>query len=110
MVLDKSKIIDIFVPTEPNSLMRGTQVESCGLFRLSRRTCELNSIKILFGGSCGWLEVVSGLGRPLFRMPSSFTGSFPLGAEAEDGLIVYMAADISQVVQLSWREPDTQLI
>lgn len=90
--------------------MRGIQIDENGVFRISRRTSELNSVKILHGGSCGLLEVSNGKGRPLFRQPSAFSGSFPLGLEAEDGLIIKLFSDIPPSIQVSWREPDKEVV
>jgi hypothetical protein len=109
MFVDPSKVRDIQVPTEQGSLLRSCQIMENGMYRLSRRTSELVSVKILFAGSAGFFEVANGSGRPLFRQPSAFTGSFPLGCEARDGLVLHIEADIPAHIQVSWREPDAEL-
>ncbi len=108
MFIDPWKIIDLHTPTEAGTLLRGRQIDDNGQYRLARRDCELSSVKVLHGGSCGFLEVADWSGRTLFRMPSAFSGSFPLGCGAERGLVVMLHSDIPASILVSWREADQE--
>lgn len=100
---------EIYCPTEPLSLARGALIEEIGCWRISRRNCELHSVKIIVQGSCALLELQTGTGRPLFRQPSCFTGSWPLGCFSEEGLIVISNGAIPPTVQVSFHELTSEL-
>lgn len=107
MFIDPYNVQDLHVPTEPGTLRRGVQIDSNGQFRVARRDAELCEVKILHGGSSGPLEIADGTGRPLFRMPSAFSGSFILGMHGKNGLILHQYSDIPASIVLCWREADT---
>ena len=90
--------------------MHGIQIDTNGVWRVSRRSCEFNSVRILSQGSSGLFEVLSGAGRPLFRQPSAFTGSWVLGCGSEEGLVMVVHCSIPPSVQVSLREPDDRII
>jgi len=110
MMIDPFKIKDMYVGTEPASLMRGCQIDQCGQFRLSRRDCELHSVKVITQGSSGFIELSDWSGRPLWRQPSSFSGSFVLGCFAEHGLVIMQEMAVPASIAISWREEDELLI
>lgn len=100
---------EVYCPTEPSSLARGALIETEGCWRVSRRDCVLHSIKILVQGSCGLFEIQSGAGRSLFRQPSCFTGSWPLGCFSEGGLILICEGSIPPAIQVSFNEQTAEL-
>jgi hypothetical protein len=103
--------IDLFAPCAPGSLMRAQIVDRVGLFRLARRSCELYSVQIASAGAWARMKVMNGSGRVLWFQPSSFTGSFWLGAGAEDGLLVEIgSADRAPQLAINYREPDSQFV
>lgn len=106
-------IRDVITPPAPGSLMRSTWLTRAGVYRLARRDAELYSVLISSSGAWGRFSVSNGLGRPLFFMPSPFTGSFWLSAHAEGGIVVELAAmnpsDAADVT-IAWRERDQKLI
>jgi hypothetical protein len=110
MIIDPHKIRDVYVGTEPGSLMRGFQIDQCGQFRLARRDAELHSVKIITQGSSGFLELADWSGRPLWRQPSSFSGSFILGVYADHGLVIMQDMAIPASVLVSWREADKDVV
>ena len=97
---------ELFIPAGPGSLMRSVTLDDTGVHRLARRTCELYSVEIT--GGWGRLRFSNGLGRPLWYQPSIFTGSFVIGCEAEEGLVVEIQGGPPSV-QINWRECDRQL-
>ena len=105
------KVRDIRVPAAPDTLMRSVALTEPGLWRLSRRDCEFNSIMITGAGSFGRVAVEDGKGRRLFLQISAFTGSFAIGGFAEGGLSVELAAEsLVPDVTVSWREADAELV
>jgi hypothetical protein len=103
--------IDVFAPSAPGSLMRAYRIDEAGLFRLARRSCELYSVQIVSAGAWARCRVLNGLGRVLWYQPSSFTGSFWLGAGAEDGLLVEIGSqDRAPCLSINWRESDTEMV
>lgn len=100
---------EIYAPAAPGSLMRTICVEGPGLFRLSRRDCELYSVQIVSAGAWGRARVTNGKGRKLWEQPSTFTGSFWLSAGAEAGLLVELYGDGTNLT-LNWREPDREMV
>jgi len=90
--------------------MRMAFVEGPGAFRLARRDCELYSVQIVMPGDWGKAWFKTGRGRPIFHMPSTFTGSFVLGGGCEDGLILELYALKFIAFEVNWREPDRRLI
>lgn len=85
-------MIDVISPAAPGSLMRAARITAPGVFRISKRDCELYSVQITGSGAWGRFKIVQGDGRALFEMPSTFTGSFVVGAGALGGLIVVIDA------------------
>ena len=99
--------IDVYTPCAPGSLMRSAQIFQPGLWRISRRDSELYSVQIVGSGAWARCKVVDAAGRTLWMQPSTFTGSFWLGAAAIGGIIVqiwssheFEAANLT----LNWRE------
>lgn len=104
-------VIDLYVPSARRSLQRSINLCEKGIFRLARRDSMLMSIMIASSGAWGRLRIMNGEGRKLWEMPSSFTGSFYLGAGSDGGLIVELASrDRAPEVTVSWREPDQQMV
>lgn len=112
MYLPAKPIIDIYAPTAPGSLMRSISILRSGLWRISRRPSELYSVQIVSSGAWGRARVLDALdGRPLWFQPSTFTGSFVLGAGAYGGLIVELdAADVAPNLTINWREPTIEMM
>lgn len=103
------KIVDLYAPSAPGSLMRSMKVSGSGLFRICRRDCELYSVQIVSSGSWGRARVMQADMRVLWFQPSTFTGSFWLSAGAIGGLLVEL--DGSEInLTLNWREPDREMI
>jgi len=107
MMLDA---VDLYAPCAPGSLMRAQIVDKVGLFRLARRSCELYSVQIASAGAWARMKVMNGRGRVLWLQPSSFTGSFWLGAGAEDGLLVEIGGDSAPQLSINYREPDARFV
>ena len=102
--------IDVYAPAAPGSLMRSVKVDRAGLWRLARTSCELYSVQIVSSGSWGRARVMDGRGRALWCQPSTFTGSFVLGASAIDGLIVELASmDMAANLTINFRVPSREL-
>lgn len=100
-------------PAAPGSLMRSLRLggHKPGLYRLARRGCELYSVQILSGGSWGRIKVMDGHERELWAQPSTFTGSFWLGAWADGGLLVEVSSrDYAPNLTINWREQDQRLV
>ncbi len=112
-MINLEKVIDIYTPSAPGSLMRAARVDSEGVYRLARRDCELYSIMIVSAGAWGRLRVTDGNGRSLFLQPSTFSGSFWLSAGAEDGLLVHVGVrsdgDAGSFT-INWREEDMDMV
>ena len=103
--------IDLYAACAPGSLMRAQIVDKIGLFRLARRSCELYSVQIASAGAWARVNVMNGLGRVIFPMPSPFTGSFWLSGGAEDGLLVEVGGlDRGPMLIINYREPDSELV
>jgi hypothetical protein len=103
--------IDVYAPAAPGSLMRAHKIDRPGLWRLARRSCELYSVMIVSAGAWGRFVFMDGLLRPLFMQPSTFSGSFWLGAGAIDGLLVHVdSRDASTNLTCNWREADREMV
>ena len=100
----------MYVPTAPGSLMRATMIEGTGLFRLARRDAELYSVLVVSCGAWGRIDITDGTGRRIWMQPSTFTGSFVLGAFAWGGLVVNVATSCAPQLQVNWREQDARLV
>ncbi len=104
-------LVDLKIPAAPGSLMRAVQLWHTGYFRLARRDAELYSVQITCSGAWAHFKLFNGRGRVLFNMPSAFTGSFWLGAGAEDGLIAHLySASQAPTLTVNFRERDLQLV
>lgn len=103
-------MIDIYAPAAPGSLMRCAVLDRPGIYRLARRDCELYSIQIVGAGDWGRARALTGRGRPVFSMPSTFTGSFWLSGGLEDGLIMELFALNYMTFEVNWRETDRRLV
>jgi hypothetical protein len=102
---------EIYAPCAPGSLMRSATVDTLGVTRFARRSCELYSVQILSAGAWVRARVLTGAGRPLWFQPSCFTGSFVLMAGAEDGLMLEMGGrDRGATIVLNWREADSRIV
>lgn len=109
--MSQPKIADMILPCAPGSLMRAAIVDRVGVFRLARRSCELYSVQIASAGAWARMRVLNGRGRVLWYQPSAFTGSFWLGAGAEDGLVVEIGAmDRAPQLIVNFREPDAAFV
>lgn len=87
--------------------MRSIQVVRHGRFRISRRDSELYSVQIVSSGSWARARVTDAAARVLWEQPSTFTGSFWLGAAAAGGIIVEIASDREHEaanLTINWRE------
>lgn len=103
--------IDVYTPAGPGSLMRSHSVDRIGIFRLARRACELFSVQIVSAGAWGRARVMDGDGRVLWSQPSTFTGSFWLGAGAYKGLLVEVASrDRAPNLTVNWREANREMV
>lgn len=104
-------LTDVLVPAAAGSLMRCAVLDQLGYFRISRRDAELYSVQIVSAGAWGRIWVYDGNKRPIFRQPSTFTGSFWLGAGAFGGIIVFLEAVITApTISVNFRERDRELI
>ena len=91
--------------------MRSLKIDDPGRWRLARRDSELYSVQIVCSGAWGRARVTDGRGRTLWFQPSTFTGSFVLGAGALDGLIVELdSQDQAPNLSLNWREADREIV
>lgn len=91
--------------------MRSIRLGQSGLWRLSRRTCELYSVMIVSSGAWGRFACRTGEGRVVFMQPSTFTGSFWLSGCCEAGLLVEIdSRDAATNLTIGWREPDARML
>lgn len=105
------EIADVYTPPAPGSLMRAASITLPGTWRLARRDAELYSVQIVSSGAWGRARVSDGNERALWFQPSTFTGSFWLGAGAEDGLLVELSAlDVAANLTVNWRERDQRVL
>jgi len=105
------RIKDVRTPAGGGSLTRSVRIAQVGLTRISRRVAELSSVLVTHPGSFCRLVIRNGLGVPLFDMFSTFTGSFVVGAFADQGIIVDIDGNQqAPLVQVTWREQDLQLV
>jgi hypothetical protein len=103
--------IDLYAPASPGALMRVQRIDRPGLWRLARRDCELYSVMIVSSGSWGRARALDGQGRVLWFQPSTFTGSFVLGAGALGGLIIELdSQDMAANLTINYREIDQQIL
>lgn len=103
--------VDLFAPPAPGSLMRSIRLSQAGLWRLSRRSCELYSVQIVSAGAWGRFACFDGVGREVFMQPSTFTGSFWLSGGCVDGLLVDIdAKDCATNLTINWREADSRVL
>ena len=116
-------IRDIYTPAAPGSLMRSAQLTRAGLWRLARRDAELYSVQIVSAGSWARARVMSAANNPiwpspyleemLWYQPSTFTGSFWLGAYAAGGIVVEIASNLPHEacnLTIDWRERTQDLV
>jgi hypothetical protein len=109
--LPVAELTDILVPAARGSLMRVAELHEVGLFRISRRDAELYSVQITSAGAWGRIRVWNGTGRILWRMPSTFAGSFWLGAGADEGLVVSLESMTqAPMLTVNFRELDLELV
>lgn len=102
---------DLYVPSAKGSLMRAVLLQSIGKFRISRRDAEIYSVQIVNAGAWASLVVADGSGRELFIQPSTFTGSFWLGAGALGGIIAYLRSKtMAPSIVINFRERDQKLV
>lgn len=107
------EFVDIRVAASPSSLMRAARVSRPGLFRLSRRDCELYSVQIVGGGTFTRIKMMTGTMRVIWEQISTFTGSFWLSASSENGLFCEIHAldeASSPNLTVNWRERDRVLV
>jgi hypothetical protein len=105
------QVIDLYAPSAPGSLMRSIRLNSGGLFRLARRSCELYSVMIVSAGAWGRFVLMDAAGRALFMQPSTFTGSFVLNGGADGGLLCEIdCRDAATFLTVNWREPDARMV
>jgi len=93
--------------------MRSIRVAKNGIWRLSRRQCSLYSVQIVSSGVWGRARCMDADGRKLWEQPSTFTGSFWLGAGALYGLLVEVASDNPEDaanLTINWQEPDEAMV
>lgn len=111
-VMNGLKFEEVFAPAAPGSLKRGASISESGVFRLARRTSEFYSILVPNPGAWASLEVRDGYNRPVWRMPTTFTGSFVSGIELEGGVIVeaFERRGVPAQFTVSWREPDQLMV
>lgn len=103
-------MLDVLTPAGPGTLMRAVALAELGVYRLARRDCELYSIQVVSAGPWCRARVMNGKYRVLWYEPSTFPGSWWLGADSEDGLIVEIAGkDTSASLLINWREADRTL-
>ena len=103
-------IVDLYAPCCKGSLTRSIQVWEPGKFRLARRDAELYSVQIVSSGSWGRARVLDGRGRTIWYQPSTFTGSFALGAGCQEGIIVELMGESGLSFTINFREPDDRLV
>lgn len=97
--------VDVEVPHTPGSLMQSAYLDTVGRWRIARKNAELYSVQITSAGAWAQLIVANGRGRTLFHMPSTFTGSFWLGAGADDGIVVTLVSQtMAPIVTVNFRE------
>lgn len=107
------EFVDVRVAASPSSLMRCARVSRPGLFRLSRRSCELYSVQIVGSGTFTRIKMMTGTMRDLWEQISTFTGSFWLSAASEEGLFceIHALNEVSSPnLTINWREPDRQIV
>ena len=103
--------VDVYCPAAPGSHWRCYQLFDSGVFRLSRRDSVFYSVMIAAAGSFGRLGVREAATlRPLWRQPSTFTGSFVVDGFAKGGIIVEAYMETPPFITVSWREPDDKTI
>lgn len=104
-------MIEVYAPSAPGSLMRAYRINRAGVYRLSRRSCELYSVQIVAAGAWGRVQLEDAEGELKFLQPSMFTGSFWLSGGSIGGLIARVdARDASPNLAINWREQDQELV
>ncbi len=103
-------IVDMMVPCCPGSLTRSVQIVKAGKFRISRRHAELYSVQIVSSGSWGRARVTDAQGRVIWYQPSTFTGSFALGAGCENGIIVELSGTNAMNFTINFREQTEEMV
>ena len=106
-------IRDIYAPAAPGSLMRSVRLTRAGLWRVARRDAELYSVQIVSAGSWARARVIDGAEKILWYQPSTFTGSFWLGAYAEGGILVEISSALPHEacnLTIDWRERTQDLV
>ncbi len=102
---------DLYVPPSVRSLMRTVCLSKHGKWRLARRHCRLQSVMICSAGAWAALVSYTGIGRQIWMMPSTFTGSFYLGAHCERGFIMELhSLTTAPEISVSWQEADREIV
>lgn len=101
---------DLYSPANPVTLTRTVMIDRIGVFRLARRSAELKSVMIINPGAWARIKVCDGKNRQLVEVPSTFTGSFQIGCECVDGIVVHIQASGTPNLSISWREPDREIV
>jgi hypothetical protein len=111
--IDMRTVRDIYTPPAPGTLMRMVSLHKSGLYRLARRSSELYSVLIVGQGAWAKARIMTGTGRPVWEMPSAFSGSFLLLGYCEEGIIAHLHAfeqGDSLNFSVQFREPDAKLV
>lgn len=104
--------IDLYTQAAPKALMRSRVFKESGIFRISRRDCELYSVEIKTCGAWGRLLILDGNSDWVFYQPSAFTGSFVLGACCFGGMYLWAVSGpgADSLLTINWREQDRKLV
>jgi len=107
-----SGIIDVWGRPAPGSLLRSIRIGKTGIYRVSRRDCELYSVMITSSGAWGRAKLFDADGNDIWLQPSAFTGSFVLMAGAFGGLLasIYSADLFAPWLTINWRERDRKIV
>lgn len=106
-------LVDLYAPSAPGSLMRSIAIMRSGVFRLARRDAELYSVQIVSSGSWARARAMHADGSPIWEQPSTFTGSFWLGAAARGALLIEIASSREHEacnLTINWRERGRDIV
>ena len=101
-------MIELYPPAARGALMRSCIITERGVFRLSRRDCEVYSIMIV-RNAWGRARLSNANGDGIWYQPSLFAGSFWLNASATGGLIFNNSSDQGEF-QINFREQDRKTV
>jgi hypothetical protein len=103
---------DVVVAPHPGSLLRAAVLDRPGVYRLARRSCQLDTVFLGNLGSWAQCTIYTGAWRPVLHLPTMVTGTFKLGGYCERGLLTRISArsGASPLVSVSWREPDQAVV